>query len=177
MKYSRAKVSGLNIFYREAGDPSSPAMILFHGFPSSSHMFRDLIPMIAGKFHVIAPDFPGFGQSDMPSRDEFTYSFDNIAEAVENLAQHAAAILEDAKKSSDQVESLVVVMESLEKNGKDVAAETESVSAATEEQSASIDEVATASKKLSELAGELTESASQFKIFKGADRLRAEIKQ
>ncbi len=85
MKYSRVSVSGLNIFYREAGDPSSPAMILFHGFPSSSHMFRDLIPMIADKFHVIAPDFPGFGQSDMPSRDEFTYSFDNIAEVIDSF--------------------------------------------------------------------------------------------
>ena len=85
MKYSRVSVSGLNIFYREAGDPSSPAMILFHGFPSSSHMFRDLIPMIADKFHVIAPDFPGFGQSDMPSRDEFTYSFDNIAEVIDRF--------------------------------------------------------------------------------------------
>ena len=91
-------------------------------------------------------------------------SFDNIAEAVENLAQHAAAILEDAKKSSDQVESLVVVMESLEKNGKDVAAETESVSAATEEQSASIDEVASASRRLSELAQELLNSTAKFKI-------------
>ena len=85
MKYSKVSVSGINIFYREAGDPSSPAMILFHGFPSSSHMFRDLIPMIADKFHVIAPDFPGFGQSDMPSRDEFTYSFDNIAEIIDGF--------------------------------------------------------------------------------------------
>ena len=91
-------------------------------------------------------------------------SFDNIAEAVENLAQHASAILEDAKKSSDQVASLVVVMESLEKNGKDVAAETESVSAATEEQSASIDEVASASRRLSELAQELLNSTAKFKI-------------
>ena len=85
MKYSKVSVSDINIFYREAGDPSNPAMILFHGFPSSSHMFRDLIPMIAGKFHVIAPDFPGFGQSDMPSRDEFTYTFDNIAEIIDGF--------------------------------------------------------------------------------------------
>ena len=85
MKYGKISVSGINIFYREAGNPDSPAMILFHGFPSSSHMFRDLIPMIAGNFHVIAPDYPGFGQSDMPSRNEFTYTFDNIAGIIDGF--------------------------------------------------------------------------------------------
>ena len=85
MKYNRITVSGLNIFYREAGSPSSPAMLLLHGFPSASHMFRDLMPMLQDKFHLIAPDFPGFGQSDMPSRDEFTYTFDNIAEVIDGF--------------------------------------------------------------------------------------------
>ncbi|MBQ6973002.1 MAG: alpha/beta hydrolase [Synergistaceae bacterium] len=85
MKYSRVSVSGLNIFYREAGDPDSPAILLLHGFPSASHMFRDLMPMLQDKFHLIAPDFPGFGQSDMPSRDEFTYTFDNIADVVDGF--------------------------------------------------------------------------------------------
>ena len=85
MKYNRITVSGLNIFYREAGSPSSPAMLLLHGFPSASHMFRDLMPILQDKFHLIAPDFPGFGQSDMPSRDEFTYTFDNIAEVIDGF--------------------------------------------------------------------------------------------
>ena len=66
MKYNRISVSGINIFYREAGDPAKPAMILFHGFPSAGHMFRGLMPMLADSFHLIAPDYPGFGQSDMP---------------------------------------------------------------------------------------------------------------
>ncbi|MBQ7169909.1 MAG: alpha/beta hydrolase [Synergistaceae bacterium] len=85
MKYGKISVSGINIFYREAGNPESPAMILLHGFPSASHMFRDLMPMLQDNFHVIAPDYPGFGQSDMPSRDKFTYTFDNIAEIVDGF--------------------------------------------------------------------------------------------
>lgn len=85
MKYGKISVKGVNIFYREAGRPENPTMILFHGFPSSSHMFRDLMPMLAGKFHVIAPDYPGFGQSDIPSREKFTYSFDDLAEIVDGF--------------------------------------------------------------------------------------------
>ena len=85
MKYNRISVSGINIFYREAGDPAKPAMILFHGFPSAGHMFRGLMPMLADSFHLIAPDYPGFGQSDMPSRSEFTYSFDHIAEVIDGF--------------------------------------------------------------------------------------------
>ncbi|MBQ7214509.1 MAG: alpha/beta hydrolase [Synergistaceae bacterium] len=85
MKFNRVSVSGINIFYREAGDPRKPAMLLLHGFPSSSHMFRDLIPMLEDDFYLIAPDYPGFGQSDMPSREEFTYTFDNIAEIVDGF--------------------------------------------------------------------------------------------
>ena len=85
MKYGKISVSGVNIFYREAGNPENPVMILFHGFPSSSHMFRDLMPMLEGKFHLIAPDYPGFGQSDMPARDGFKYSFDNIAEVIDGF--------------------------------------------------------------------------------------------
>ena len=102
-------------------------------------------------------------------------SFENIAAAISDLTTHAEDILKDVQSASKRIDKLVEAMDELDKSSKDVSAETESVSAATEEQSASIDEVATASKKLSELAGELTESASQFKIFKGADRLRAEI--
>ena len=82
MKFKKLNVSGLEIFYRESGSPDKPVMILFHGFPSASHMFRDLIPMLEDKFHVIAPDYPGFGQSSMPSRKDFNYSFDNIADVM-----------------------------------------------------------------------------------------------
>ncbi|MBQ7594923.1 MAG: alpha/beta hydrolase [Synergistaceae bacterium] len=85
MKYNRVKVSGLEIFYRETGSPDKPTMILFHGFPSSSHMFRDLMPMLQNNFHLIAPDYPGFGQSDIPSRKNFTYTFDNIAEIIDEF--------------------------------------------------------------------------------------------
>jgi pimeloyl-ACP methyl ester carboxylesterase len=77
--YRRLGVDGIEIFYREAGPPKAPALLLLHGFPTASHMFRDLIPQLADRFHVIAPDLPGFGQSDMPERAKFSYTFDNIA--------------------------------------------------------------------------------------------------
>lgn len=77
--YRSANVEHLEIFYREAGDKNSPTIVLLHGFPSSSHMFRNLIPMLAQKYHVIAPDYPGFGHSSHPSTSDFKYSFDNIA--------------------------------------------------------------------------------------------------
>jgi pimeloyl-ACP methyl ester carboxylesterase len=77
--YHSVEVDGIKIFYREAGIPTAPTLLLLHGFPSSSHMFRDLIPHLAGRFHVIAPDFPGFGQSDMPDRKNYEYTFANIA--------------------------------------------------------------------------------------------------
>ena len=85
MKYNRISIDGLNIFYRTAGDPAKPAMLLLHGFPSASHMFRDLMPMLKDKFYLVAPDYPGFGQSDMPSREKFTYTFDNLSEVVEGF--------------------------------------------------------------------------------------------
>ncbi|MBQ9419878.1 MAG: alpha/beta hydrolase [Synergistaceae bacterium] len=85
MKYSSVSISGTKIFYREAGSLDKPAMILFHGFPSASHMFRDLMPMLERDFHVIAPDYPGFGQSDIPSRDAFAYTFDHIAEIIDEF--------------------------------------------------------------------------------------------
>jgi pimeloyl-ACP methyl ester carboxylesterase len=78
-------VQGFRIFYREAGSKTSPTIVLLHGFPSSSHMFRDLIPQLAGKFHVIAPDYVGFGYSDAPDATMFEYTFDHLAELIEEL--------------------------------------------------------------------------------------------
>src|SRR5580698_8660686 len=76
--YQHAEVYGLNIFYREAGDKNAPTIVLLHGFPTSSFMFRNLIPLLAETNHVIAPDYPGFGYSDAPSVDKFEYTFDNV---------------------------------------------------------------------------------------------------
>jgi pimeloyl-ACP methyl ester carboxylesterase len=83
--FQHANVHGLKIFYREAGSKASPTIVLLHGFPSSSHMFRDLIPKLADRFHVIAPDYIGFGYSDAPEPSQFDYTFDNLAVYVEEL--------------------------------------------------------------------------------------------
>ncbi|MDZ4835841.1 MAG: alpha/beta hydrolase [Candidatus Melainabacteria bacterium] len=83
--YRSAKVNNLEIFYREAGSPPAPTVLLLHGFPTSSHMFRNLIPVLAKHYHVIAPDYPGFGQSSMPSVSQFEYSFDNLARVMEKF--------------------------------------------------------------------------------------------
>lgn len=83
--FQYANVRGLKMFYREAGDKESPTIVLLHGFPSSSHMFRDLIPQLAHKFRVIAPDYIGFGFSDAPGVNEFEYTFDNLANYVEDF--------------------------------------------------------------------------------------------
>ena len=85
MNYKYADVDGLKVFYREAGDPKNPAMVLLHGFPSSSHMYRNLMAELADKFYLIAPDYPGFGNTDAPSPDKFSYTFDKLSEVVEKL--------------------------------------------------------------------------------------------
>lgn len=85
MKYSTVKVNGLNVFYRESGDTNKPAFLLLHGFPTASHMFRNLMPMLENDFHVIAPDFIGFGQSDAPLHTEFDYTFANLTDYVEGF--------------------------------------------------------------------------------------------
>ncbi|WP_420809803.1 alpha/beta fold hydrolase [Herbaspirillum robiniae] len=82
VSYQTVKVGKLNIFYREAGPKDAPTLLLLHGFPTSSQMFRNLIPLLADRYHIIAPDYPGYGQSDMPSMDSFTYSFDNLADVI-----------------------------------------------------------------------------------------------
>ena len=87
VSFRKVDVDGFNIFCREAGSKEAPAILLLHGFPSASHMFRDLIPQLADRFHVIAPDLPGFGQSDMPDRGRFTYTFGNIARVIERFTE------------------------------------------------------------------------------------------
>src|ERR1700704_3456144 len=83
IKYQHATVDGHKIFYREAGAKTAPAILLLHGFPTSSHMFRTLIPLLADRYHVVAPDLPGFGFTTAPDRSAFAYSFDNLAKTTE----------------------------------------------------------------------------------------------
>jgi pimeloyl-ACP methyl ester carboxylesterase len=85
--YKTARVNALDIFYREAGSPGAPVLLLLHGFPTSSNMFRNLIPRLATSFHVIAPDFPGFGQSSMPDRGSFAYTFENLTNVIDTLLE------------------------------------------------------------------------------------------
>src|SRR5260370_2144613 len=85
--YRRLAVDSIEIFYREGGGSNALARPLLHGFPSARHMLRDLISQLADRFHVIAPDLPGFGQSDMPERTKFSYTFDNIAGAIDRFTE------------------------------------------------------------------------------------------
>jgi pimeloyl-ACP methyl ester carboxylesterase len=85
--YRKADVDGMKVFYREAGPVDAPILLLLHGFPSAGHMFRELIPALADRFRVVAPDLPGFGQSDMPSRDKSTYTFARLAEVIERFTE------------------------------------------------------------------------------------------
>lgn len=86
-RYKTVEVEGLEIFYREAGRGDAPTILLLHGFPSSSHMFRDLIPRLAGDFRLLAPDYPGFGNSSMPTIEEFDYTFENLTRVVEGFVE------------------------------------------------------------------------------------------
>ena len=85
--YKTIKVDGLDIFYREAGPKNAPTILLLHGFPTSSQMFRNLIPALSDTFHLVAPDYPGFGNSSMPPVDQFEYTFDNLAEVMDKFTQ------------------------------------------------------------------------------------------
>lgn len=120
--YKTVKVNGLDIFYREAGPANAPTIILLHGFPTSSYMFRNLIPALADKYHVIAPDYPGYGHSSMPGVGDFDYTFDNLAEVVDTFIQglgieHYSLYVMDygapvgfriAAKHPERIQSLIV---------------------------------------------------------------------
>ena len=85
--YRTALIDEVNVFYREAGDPDAPSLLLLHGFPTSSHMFRDLIPALAKRYHVVAPDLPGFGFSDAPDRSTFKYSFERLTDIIDGFTE------------------------------------------------------------------------------------------
>lgn len=122
VQYRTTEVQGVDIFYREAGSRNSPSIVLLHGFPTSSHMYRNLINELASDFHLIAPDYPGFGNSEQPSMQEFEYSFDNLAEVMDQflnkievkkyslyLMDYGAPIgLRIAAKHPERVKSLIV---------------------------------------------------------------------
>jgi len=116
------KVDGLDIFYREAGSLNAPTILLLHGFPTSSHMFRNLIPALADQFHLIAPDYPGFGNSSAPAVDEFDYTFDRLADIIDKfinaigLTKYSLYVMDYgapigyriAAKHPERVEALIV---------------------------------------------------------------------
>src|SRR3954471_24579719 len=85
--HKTVKIGDLDVFYREAGPKDGPTILLLHGFPTSSQMFRNLIPALGDKYHVIAPDYPGYGHSSMPTRDKFTYTFDNLAKVIDEFTE------------------------------------------------------------------------------------------
>ncbi|MFZ1548593.1 MAG: alpha/beta hydrolase [Candidatus Nitrotoga sp.] len=115
-------IDGVEIFYREAGPVNAPTILLLHGFPTSSHMFRNLIPALAGRFHLVAPDYPGFGNSAQPSMDKFDYTFDRMAKLMAsflvklNIKKYSVYLMDYgapigfrlASQHSDQIEALIV---------------------------------------------------------------------
>src|SRR3984957_3069538 len=120
--YKVAKVDGLDIFYREAGPRDAPTILLLHGFPTSSHMFRDLIPMLADRYHLVAPDYPGFGNSSTPDGQVFDYTFDHLTDVIESFTdviglERYALYLQDfggpvgfrlAARRQDRVRALII---------------------------------------------------------------------
>jgi pimeloyl-ACP methyl ester carboxylesterase len=88
VRYRSAAVAGVNVAYREAGDPANPALLLLHGFPASSFMYRHLLAVLADRFHLIAPDYPGFGNSEAPDPDDWPYTFEHLTDTIEALVDH-----------------------------------------------------------------------------------------
>ena len=121
-QHKSVSIDGLDIFYREAGPKDAPTILLLHGFPTSSHMFRNLIPALSDRFHVVAPDYPGFGNSSQPGIDEFDYTFDNLADLMDDFTeklglQHYSLYLMDygapigfrlAERHPERVDTLIV---------------------------------------------------------------------
>ena len=87
VRHKTVKVGDLDIFYREAGPKDAPTALLLHGFPTRSQMFRDLIPALADRYHLVAPDYPGYGHSSMPPREQFAYTFDNLARVIDAFTE------------------------------------------------------------------------------------------
>jgi pimeloyl-ACP methyl ester carboxylesterase len=87
VRFNSVDVDGLKVFYREASNQARPTVLLLHGFPSASHMFRDLIPQLADRYHVVAPDLPGFGMTEQPARDKFAYTFENFAHVIDRFTE------------------------------------------------------------------------------------------
>jgi pimeloyl-ACP methyl ester carboxylesterase len=87
ISFKTEQVNGFKVFYREAGHPQTPAVLLLHGFPSSRHMFRNLIPRLADDYYVVAPDLPGFGLSDAPNHESFQYTFDHLAQVIGDFVE------------------------------------------------------------------------------------------
>lgn len=122
VSYKSIKIQGVNIFYREAGDIKNPTILLLHGYPTSSHMFRNLISQLSADYHILAPDYPGYGRSEQPPMDQFKYSFDHMSKIVEDfleakkvekysiyLMDYGAPIgFRIAAKYPDRVESLII---------------------------------------------------------------------
>ncbi|WCK69192.1 alpha/beta fold hydrolase [Agrobacterium tumefaciens] len=91
IQYKNMTIDGVKVFYREAGPKDAPVLLLLHGFPTSSHMFRNLIPLLADRYRVIAPDYPGYGQSDAPDHTKFSYTFENLTNVVDKLTEKVGA--------------------------------------------------------------------------------------
>ena len=120
--FRAVNIDGLDIFYREAGSPANPTILLLHGFPTSSHMFRNLISALSNRFHLVAPDYPGYGNSSMPTINEFDYTFDRLAEVMDKfieavgLARYSLYVMDYgapigyrlAVKHPERVEALIV---------------------------------------------------------------------
>jgi predicted transcriptional regulator len=109
--YKTVNLNGVKIFYRESGNKNHPTILLFHGFPASSHMYRNLIEELADEYHIIAPDFPGFGNSDQPHPKEFEYTFDNLANVMNDFIENSKIITPLNMKYRSRTEIVSMILE------------------------------------------------------------------